>query len=63
MTKTQEEIVERTIVSKTELKLQFPYVVQAQYDHHTAADAHLQYHCIRTKNYVALNVANARAIS
>jgi len=25
-------------------KLQFPYVVQSQYEHHTAADTHLQYH-------------------
>ena len=26
------------IESKIEKKLQFPYVVQAQYEHHTAAD-------------------------
>ena len=30
------------LVSKIEIKLQFPYVVQAQYDHRAAADAHLQ---------------------
>ena len=29
-------------VSKIEIKLQFPYVVQAQYEHRTAADTHLQ---------------------
>ena len=38
----------RTIVSKTEIKLQFPNVVQAQYEHHTAADTHLHKY-IRTK--------------
>ena len=32
-------------MSKIEIKMQFPYVVQAQYEHRTAADAHLQYHC------------------
>ena len=32
------------IVGKIEKKLQFPYVVQAQYAHLTAADTHLQYH-------------------
>ena len=32
----------KMIVSKIEIKLQFPYVVQAQYEHHTAADTHLQ---------------------
>jgi len=37
------------IVSKIEIKLQFPYVVQAQYEHHTAADAHLQYYCVQWK--------------
>jgi len=35
----------RMIVSKNRKKLQFPYVVQAQYEHRTAADTHLQYHC------------------
>ena len=33
------------IVSKIEIKLQFPYVFQAQYEHRTAADTYLQYHC------------------
>ena len=32
------------IVSKIEKKLQFPYVVQAQYEQRTSADTHLQYH-------------------
>ena len=32
------------IVCKIEVKLQIPYVVQAQYEHHTAADTHLKYH-------------------
>ena len=29
------------IVSKKEIKLQFPYVVPAEYEHCTAADTHL----------------------
>ena len=33
------------IVSKIEIKLQFPYVVPAQYDHRTADDANFEYHC------------------
>ena len=33
------------IVSQIEIKLQFPYVFQAQYEHRTAADTYLQYHC------------------
>ena len=32
------------IVSKIEEKLQFPCVVQAQYEQRTATDTHLQYH-------------------
>ena len=35
----------RKTIRKIEIKLQFPYVVQAQYEHGTAADTHLQYHC------------------
>ena len=35
----------RMIVSKIEIKLQFSYMVQAQFEHHTAADTHLQYDC------------------
>jgi len=31
--------------SKIEIKLQFPYVIQARYEYRTAADTHLQYHC------------------
>ena len=49
-----------TIVSKIEIKLQFPYVVQAQYEHRTAiynTNVH------KNKSTVALNVANVRAIS
>jgi len=30
------------IVSNIEIKLPFPYVVLAQYEHHTAAYAHLE---------------------
>jgi len=45
------------IVSKIEIKMQFTYVVQAQYEHRTVADAHLQYHCTVHKNNIALNVA------
>jgi len=35
----------RKIMSKIEKKLQFPYVVQAQFGHRTVADIHLQHHC------------------
>ena len=42
--KHTKEKAERTIVSKIEIKLQFPYVVQAEYEHRTAADTYLQYH-------------------
>ena len=35
----------RAIVSKKEIKLHFPYEIQAQYEHRTAADTHLQYQC------------------
>ena len=45
VTSTQKEKAEKTIVSKLEIKLQFPYSVPAQYEHPTAADTHLQYHC------------------
>ena len=48
------------IVGKIEIKLQFPYKVQAQYEHRTATDNHLQNHkkmYIRTKSDVALNMA------
>ena len=44
---TQKEKAEKEkIVSKIEIKLQFPYVVPAKYEHHTAADTHLQHHCV-----------------
>ena len=50
MTNTQKEKVEKDDTGKIEKKLQFPYAVQAQYEHCTAADTHLQYHCaIRTR--------------
>ena len=50
------------MASKIKKKPQFPYVVQAQYEHRTTADAHLQYHCAVHKNTVALiNVANVPA--
>ena len=39
------------IVSNLEIKLQFPYVVQAQYEHRTAADIHLQYHSAQEQEY------------
>ena len=31
-----------TIVSKIEIKLQFPYVVPTQYEHRRAADTHIE---------------------
>ena len=45
-------------MSKIEIKQQFPYVVQAQYEHRTAADTHLQYHTTVNKKKTdhALNV-------
>ena len=39
----QKEKVEKDDSEKK--KLQFLYVVQAQYEHRTSADTHLQYHC------------------
>ena len=45
-------------MSKKEKKLQFHYVVQAQYEYRTAADTYLQY-----QSSVALNVAIVCAIS
>ena len=39
------ETVEKDDSKRNRKKLQFPYVVQAQYEHRTAADTHLQYHC------------------
>ena len=36
---------QKDILEKDDSELQFPYVVQAQYKHRTAADTHLQYHC------------------
>ena len=46
------------IVSKIEIKLQLPYVVQTQYEHRTDADTHSQYNTTvhKNKSYVALNV-------
>ena len=41
-------------MSKIEIKLQFPYVVQGQYEHRTAADTHLQYHCARLRSRLML---------
>ena len=43
----------RTKVRKIEIKLQFPYVVPAQYEHRTAADRYLQYHCAYEQEYFA----------
>jgi len=42
-------------VSKIEIKLQFPYVVQAQYKHRTAADTHYNTTVHKNKSYVTLN--------
>ena len=42
MTNTQKEKAEKDD-SKIEIKLQFPYVLLAEYEHRTAAYAHLQY--------------------
>ena len=39
-TNTQKEKQKRMIVSKIEIKLQFPYLLPAQYEHHTTADTH-----------------------
>ena len=45
-------------MSKIEIKLQFPYEDQAQYEHHTAAELIPIYNTTvyKTKSYVALNV-------
>ena len=46
------------LVSKIEIKMQFPYDDMAQYEHRTAADTHLQYHCAwELKYYIAIYVA------
>ena len=44
MTNTQKEKAEKddSVQPNIEIKLQFPYVIQAQYEHRTAADTHLQ---------------------
>ena len=39
------------IVRKIEMKLQLLYVVPAQYEHRTAADTNLQYHCAYKQEY------------
>ena len=41
-----------TSESKIEIKLQFPYVVQAQYEHRTAADTQLHYHCAYEQRFL-----------
>ena len=45
-------------MSKIEINLHFPFVVQAQYEHRTAADTKPIYNTTVHKNesYVALNV-------
>ena len=51
MTNTQKEKAENGVsMSKIEIKLQFPCVVQAQYEHLTEADINLQNHCTEHKN-------------
>ena len=50
-------------MSKIEIELQFPYVVQAQYEHRTAADAFYNTTVHKNKSSVALNVTDVRAIS
>ena len=49
VTNTQKKKWERAIVSKKEKKMQFPYVVEAQYEHPTAADTHLYLYSHRQK--------------
>ena len=39
-------------VSIIEIKLQFLCDVQAQYEHRTAADNYLQYHCAKEQDYL-----------
>ena len=51
----------RTIVSKIEIKLQFPFMVQAQYEHRITADAIYNTTVHKNKSTGALNVANVRA--
>ena len=46
----------REIVSKIEIKLQFPYVVPAPYDHRTAADIHYNIIVHNSKSIFVLNV-------
>ena len=38
-------------MNKKRKKLQFPYGVQAQYEHRTAADTHLHFLCGYIKNH------------
>jgi len=51
-TNTSKEKVEKDdmIVSKIEIKLQFPYLVQAQYEHCTAADTTREYRITEKSN-------------
>ena len=44
-------------MSKIEIKMQFPYVVPAQYEHRTAAETIYNNTVHKNKNIIALNVA------
>ena len=58
MTNTQKEKPEKGDSQFLEIKLQFPYVVSAQYEHRTVAEAHLNNITVhKNKIYIALNVA------
>ena len=46
------------IVNKIEKKLQFPYVIKAQYEHRTAADTIYNTTVHKNKTNIALNVVN-----
>ena len=46
VTVTNTQKIKRKDNSDIEKKLQFLYVVPAQHEHQTAADAHLQYYCV-----------------
>ena len=43
-------------MSEKEITMQFPYVVQTQYEHRTTADTHLQHHFVlKNKSIIALD--------
>ena len=50
-------------MSKIEIKLQFPYVVQTQYEHRTEQMPIYNITVNKNKSSVALNMAKVRVIS